>query len=511
MGFKTIILKLPTDFTTQELQKKIGKSLRLETFSWQIERKSLDARKKSDIHWQVQVAVSSPELKGEAIKPAPALHIPYRKRGKKVVVVGSGPAGFFAAYVLQKAGFDTTITERGGDVESRARAIQQFETGGVFSAEHNYAFGEGGAGTFSDGKLTSRTKNISAEKDFMLHSYVQAGAPEEIAYMAHPHVGSDNLRKIAVELRRRYLELGGTILFETQVTDIDIQSGRCRSVQTSQGELPADALILATGHSSYETYNMLMQRGVPFRTKNFAVGFRAEHPQVLINKAQWGRESLPGVKAAEYRLSSRLADRPVYTFCMCPGGTVVPATAYAEHNIVNGMSLYKRDGRFANAACVAGLHPDELLGREASPADALAGLADFERTFYDVSGSYRAPFCSIQDFLARKITQTNSQSSYPLGLASAPLWEMLPAAVVRAISTGLKEFSGKLRGYEKGLLVGLESKTSAPIQAVRDRRGLCDGFENLYMVGEGSGWAGGIISSGVDGIRAAMSIIDADE
>jgi len=511
MGFKTIILKLPTDFTKEELQKKIGKSLRLEAFSWQIERKSLDARKKSDIHWQVQVAVSSPALKGDAIEPAPALHIPYRKRNKKVVVVGSGPAGFFAAYVLQKAGFDTTIAERGGDVDSRARAIEHFEAGSAFPDNRNYAFGEGGAGTFSDGKLTSRTKNISAEKDFMLHSYVQAGAPKEIAYMAHPHVGSDNLRTIVVELRRQYRELGGTYLFEAQVADLEIQNSRCLSAQTSKGELPTDALILATGHSSYETFNMLMQRGVPFRTKNFAIGFRAEHPQVLINKAQWGRESLPGVKAAEYRLSSRLADRPVYTFCMCPGGTIVPATGYAEHNIVNGMSLYKRDGSFANAACVAGLHPDELLGREASPADALAGLADFERAFYDFSGSYRAPFCSIQDFLARKITQTNSQSSYPLGLASAPLWEMLPAAVVRAITTGLKEFSGKLKGFEKGLLVGLESKTSAPIQVLRDRRGLCDGFENLYMVGEGSGWAGGIISSGVDGIRAAMSIIAADD
>ena len=507
MGFRTLSLKLPTDFTDEQLKRKISKILRLAEFTYQIERKSLDARKKKDINWQVQIVVSSQAIKGERLTNAPSLQIPYRKREQKIVVIGSGPAGFFAAYVLQKAGFSTTLVERGSDVQKRAAGINNFESDGSFDAVSNYAFGEGGAGTFSDGKLTSRTKNITAEKDFILHNYVKAGAPKEIAYMSHPHVGSDNLRRIVQKLRADFQEAGGTVLFETMLQDILIKDNRAIAAVTSEGELQTDAILFATGHSAYETYKMLMQHGVPFRTKNFAIGFRLEHPQRLINEAQWGRSSLPGVKAAEYRLTSRTADRPVYTFCMCPGGTVVPATAYAGQNIVNGMSLYKRNGKFANAACVAGVHPDELLEKEATPTEALDWLTALEHSFYEFSNGYHAPFCSIKNFMNEQDAGATPRSSYPLGLERAPLWEMLPEPAIRAIKIGLAEFSRKIRGFETGMLIGLESKTSAPIQALRDKQGLCEGFKNIYMIGEGSGRAGGIISSGVDGIRAAMSLI----
>ncbi len=507
MGYQELALKLPTDYTDEQLQRKIRKKLGIEAFTWQIERKSLDARKKNAIHWQLRVVVSSPELKGDAPQTAPILNVPARTRNYTSVVVGSGPAGFFAAFVLQKAGFAVTLIDRGAGVEKRAAGIREFERSGRFNPVCNYAFGEGGAGTFSDGKLTSRTKNITAEKDFMLQSYIKAGAPEEIGYMAHPHVGSDNLRRVVKNLRREFQSLGGAMQFETMLTDVIVKHSSVSGIVASTGEMPADELIIAGGHSAYETYRLLMRRGVAFRTKNFAIGYRVEHPQALINRAQWGRERLPGVKAAEYRLTSRAADRPVYTFCMCPGGTVVPATAYAERNIVNGMSLYRRDGAFANAACVAGVHPDELAGRTVSPAEALDRLADLEARFYEYSHSYLAPSCSIHDFMNEKESNATLRASYPLGVEPAPLWDMLPSPVVRAIRTGLLEFRQKLKGFEKGNLLGFESKTSAPIQTRRDRRGLCDGFENLYMVGEGSGWAGGIISSGVDGIRAAMRII----
>jgi uncharacterized FAD-dependent dehydrogenase len=507
MGFKYISLKLPTDYSDEQLTKKIAQKLRLESFTCQIERKSLDARKKRNIHWQLQVAVASDDLKGGAPARSPLLNIPYHKNDKKVVVVGSGPAGFFAALVLQKAGFRTTIIERGANVHKRAKEIERFERTGQFSPMSNYAFGEGGAGTFSDGKLTSRTKNITAEKDFMISSYINAGAPEEISYMAHPHVGSDNLRRVVQSLRREFQEHGGDIHFETMLQDIVVKKNQVREAVTSAGFFETDELIVASGHSAYETYRMLMRRGVSFRAKNFAIGCRAEHPQEIINLVQWGREQLPGLKAAEYRLTCRSAGRPVYTFCMCPGGFVVPATAYADANIVNGMSYYQRAGHFANAACVAGLHADELLGREATAADALDYVEDLERQFYDFSNGYIAPFCSIRDFCSRTETSQSTDSSYPLGLVPAALWQMLPQPVTAAIRTGLLEFSHKLQGYESGILIGLESKTSSPIQVIRERSGLCQGFDNLYMVGEGSGWAGGIISSGVDGIRAAMSII----
>lgn len=509
MGYREIDLKLPTGFDEQLLRNKIKKDLKINNFRFKLINKSLDARKNSFIHWQTRVAVISDELTGGIPEPEPELTIRHVDRGRDAVVLGSGPAGFFAAFVLQKAGFRTTIIERGADVEKRDRGIYRFEQSGNFDPLCNYAFGEGGAGTFSDGKLTSRSKHISLEKRFILKHYIKAGAPEEIGYMTHPHVGSDNLKIIVKNLRHDFIHLGGTILFETMLEDLIIRNGRVVSAVTSSGTLDADVFVIAPGHSSYETYRMLIRRSVPFRTKNFALGFRAEHPQEVINTGQWGRSSLPGVKAAEYRLTSNREGRlPVFSFCMCPGGMVVPATAYASTNIVNGMSLYQRDGRFANAAVVAGIHPDQLTGHETTPMEALDWLENLEESFFRYSNSYQAPFSTIGGFLQKKHREKIPETSYPLGLVPAPLWEMIPRPLVEAMSEGLQDFAKKLRGYETGVLLGLESKTSSPIQVIRDENGKCEGFENLYMAGEGSGYAGGIISSAADGIRVAMRIAD---
>ncbi len=511
MGYTEISLTLPTDFTEEHLERRIAKRLRLRTFSHRIERKSLDARKKNDIHWKLKLAVSSPELKGNLPESPSLLKIPYRKREKDIVVVGSGPAGFFAALLLQKAGFPTTVIERGGIVAKRARSIETFEQTGRFDPAGNYAFGEGGGGTFSDGKLTARTRRFSLEKAFIIDAYIRAGAPEEIAYMAHPHVGSDNLMMIVENLRKEFINLGGVIRFDTMAEDFHARNGRIMEVVTSAGSFSAQSILIAPGHSAYDTYRMLISRGVRFRTKNFAVGCRVEHPQKLINLAQWGCEQLPGVKAAEYRLTGRgCSDRPVYTFCMCPGGVVVPSGAYGNTNIVNGMSYFRRSGRFANAACVAGIHPDELAGRAVTPLEALDHVAALEERFHRQAEGFRAPFCSIQDFLHETTPQKEADSSYPLGLTPAPLWEMLPPQVTRALRSGIEEFSRRLRGFETGNIMGLESKTSSPIQVLRDPHGLCEGFNNLYLIGEGSGHAGGIISSAIDGIRTAMAIIEKD-
>ncbi|MFW5773103.1 MAG: FAD-dependent protein [Tangfeifania sp.] len=508
MGFKTLSLKLPTDFTPEQLREKIGRQLRIRDFSFQIEHKSLDARKKSNIFWQVKVVVNSPEIKEGDAPEDENLEIPFRKRREQVVVTGSGPAGFFAALVLQKAGFEVTIIERGSDVGKRAKSISAFEKTGKFDAQNNYAFGEGGAGTFSDGKLTSRSKRISKEKKFIVEQYISAGAPAEIAYMAHPHLGTDNLRKIVKSLREEFEKSGGRILFETLLEDIVIKNSRVTEVVTTQGNLPADALFVAPGHSAYETYRMLMQRGVQFRTKNFAIGSRMEHPQEIINLAQWGKEKLPGVKAAEYRITSPADGKhPVFSFCMCPGGMVVPAAAYADTNIVNGMSYYRRGGQFANAACVAAIHPGELAGKTVSPLEALEIVENLERKFYEIARGYTAPGCSIEDFLKQTTRKNKLESSYPLGVKPMPLWELLPETVVKSMQEGLKDFIRKMRGFETGNLLGLESKTSSPIQVLREKNGLCTRFENLYFIGEGSGYAGGIISSGADGIKAAMNYI----
>ncbi len=508
MGYKTISLKLPTDFTTEQLQTKISKELRISNFTFQIENKSLDARNNSNIFWLVQVVVKSAEIKGGEEVSTQTLEIPYKKRQEHVAVVGSGPAGFFAAFVLQKAGFNVTLIERGSEVAKRGKSIQTFEKTGIFDTQNNYAFGEGGAGTFSDGKLTSRSKHISLEKKFILSSYIEAGAPDEIAYMAHPHLGTDNLKKIVRNLRLTFEKLGGRILFETMLEDVVIKNSKVTEVITSQGILPADALFVASGHSAYETYKMLIRRGVPFRTKNFAIGSRMEHPQEIINMAQWGHVKLPGVKAAEYRLTSPADGKhQVFSFCMCPGGMVVPAAAYENTNIVNGMSYYNRNGRFANAACVAGIHPDELAGKTVSPLEALENLQQLEEKFYQFTKGYKAPACRINNFLKQKKKEEKLESSYPLGLISAPLWELLPASVVQSMQVGLTDFIRKMRGFETGNLIGLESKTSSPIQVVRQPGGLVEGFENLYIIGEGSGFAGGIISSAADGIKAVMGLV----
>jgi len=512
LGFREITLNLPTDYTENDLKSAIGKKLGLRKFSWLLESKSLDARKKSNIHWQIRAGVMSEELRGGEPLIYPSLEITRKKRKTRALVVGSGPAGFFTALVLQRAGFNTVLIERGSAVDRRSAGIREFEATGIFDPINNYAFGEGGAGTFSDGKLTSRTKNIGKEKQFILSSYIRAGAPKEIEYLAHPHLGTDHLRLIVVRLRKEFLELGGEMRFETPLTDLIVKNGEVTAGVTSVGEIPAEVVVIAPGHSAHETYRMLMKNGVRFRTKNFAIGCRVEHPQELINMAQWGKFSLPGVKAAEYRLTAREDGYlPVYTFCMCPGGVVVPATAYAAANIVNGMSRYRRSGRFANAACVAGINLDSLLKRPVEPLEALDWLGKLEQRFYQYAGGYQAPFTTVAGFIGQKTPSGTAESSYPLGLLPAPLWELLPVEISRSIARGLSVFNRKLRGFETGIILGLESKTSSPVQALRETDRRCPGFSNLYLTGEGSGWSGGIISSGVDGIRTALAIIDKEE
>ena len=509
MGYYEITLKLPTDYVDGLLREEIEKELKISNFSFQIENKSFDARNKSKIHWLLRVSVISDELNGDRPAQAPSLEISAGKRKEKALVIGSGPAGFFSAFVLQKAGINTTIIERGSEVRKRAEGIQHFEAEGIFSSVSNYAFGEGGAGTFSDGKLTSRTKHITLEKQFILSSYIEAGAPEEIAYLAHPHLGSDNLMVIVRNLRKAFLNIGGTIHFETFLQDLRISNGRVSSAVTTAGVIDADYFIIAPGHSALDTYRMLISRGVKFSTKNFAIGSRVEHRQELINTAQWGTPNLAGVKAADYRLTANIeGSLPVFTFCMCPGGTIVPASAFEKTNIVNGMSRYRRNGPYANSACVAALNLSRLLERETDPLEALEWVSGLEESFYKFAIGYKAPYSTINNFIDNKPQSGMADSSYPMGLIPAHLRDMLPQSIGNSIAEGLKVFARKVKGFEEGIILGLESKTSSPVQAVREDGARSVGIENLYIAGEGSGHAGGIISSGADGIKAAMDIIN---
>ncbi|MCB2206964.1 MAG: FAD-dependent oxidoreductase [Bacteroidetes bacterium] len=507
MGYKFIQVKLPTDYSDDTIRQAIRKQLGLKDFSFEIVKKSLDARKKNHIHWLTNLIVSSDQIKGEIYKVPESLHIPHKKRNEKVIVVGSGPAGFFAAHVLQMAGYQVTIIERGSEVAERGKAIQKLESEGKFTARNNYAFGEGGAGTFSDGKLTSRSKHISAERRFILSEYVKAGAPEEILYMAHPHVGTDNLKIVVANLRKQFQENGGIFLFDTQLEDIQLKGRKVQKIICNTGEMEADYIFFATGHSAYDTYRMLIKRGVPFRPKNFAIGHRIEHPQKLINQAQWGTEYLPGVKAAEYRLSTKTkSGLPVYTFCMCPGGNVVPAAAFEHKSVVNGMSYYQRDGAFSNAGCVAGVHPDLLVGHTCTALEILDWMDELEANYFAFTNSYIIPANKAIDYMKKRESRSLGAGSYPLGLQAAPLYDMIPGKVQKALTEGLADFSRKLKDFEHGILMGLESKTSSPVQVVRERNGKCEGFDNLYFIGEGSGYTGGIISSAADGVKCAMAL-----
>ncbi len=510
MGFKELQIKVPTNYSNSLIQGIVRKKLRIRNLSFEILNKSLDARKKNNIQWQLRLLVISKELKGPAYIPEEGLKIDYKKREKRITVVGSGPAGFFAAYVLQMAGFKVRIIERGTEVNKRAREIEEFESTGQFNSKSNYAFGEGGAGTFSDGKLTSRSKHISKERQFIHSCYVEAGAPEEILYMAHPHLGSDNLKIIVQNLREKFIALGGEVHFETCFTQLKIKSNLVSVFETEKGKIESDYYLLANGHSAFDTARMLIKAGVLYRTKNFAIGSRMEHPQNIINTAQWGCNTLAGVKAAEYRLSAKTdKGRPVYTFCMCPGGVIVPAAAYENTSIVNGMSLYHRNDQFANAACVAGIHLNELLNKEVDPLEAIDWLEALEQKFYEINQGYTLPVCSIKDFINGKLqSEFNKESSYPLAIEQQVLWEFLPKEISNAMRSGLKEFCSKLSGFEYGNIMGLESKTSAPIQVERDELRRAVGINNLFIIGEGSGYAGGIISSAADGIKAALSIIE---
>ncbi len=509
--FRELDLKLPTDYAAEELQKKIAKKLHIKNFNYEILKQSLDARRKPDVFWQAKLRVFSEEFNGgQENKPTPGLEIPFKKRSSKVIVVGSGPAGFFSAFVLQKAGFEVRLIEKGPEVNQRFKDISGFEKGETdFKDNSNYCHGEGGAGTFSDGKLTSRTKGIAIEKTFVFQSYVDAGAPDEILYLAKPHIGSDKLRVVIPNLRKQFQSLGGKILFDTEVTSINLKDIQCKSVATTNGEFPCDILIVAPGHSSYNTYRMLSKSGVQFRSKPFALGVRVEHSQELINISQWGKPKFPGLKAADYKLTHTASNGlPVYSFCMCPGGKVVPSAPAAKQNIVNGISDYARSSAYANSAVVAGVHLDNLLKKQVGFEESLQWMEQLEQKVFEISRAYNVPGAGIQDFLSDKVSQSIPENSFPFQVFPYDFKALLPAEIIFALKEGLQNFTRKIHGFETGILLGLESKTSSPVQVIRDEHRRCEGFENIYIVGEGSGYAGGITSSAVDGVKVAMGIIE---
>ena len=511
MGYTELSFRLPTDFQDSHLRTEISRKIKSDRFSFTILSKSLDARKKSSIKWLVRVGVSSPSIDGGKPPVAEKLSLPDKNYGKekRVTVIGCGPAGVFCGLVLQMSGFKTTIIEKGGNVAQRIPGINEFEKTGVLKKNGGYCFGEGGAGTFSDGKLTSRTKSITAERQFIFDEFIKAGAPEEIGYLKHPHLGSDNLKKIFPSVVNKFQKLGGEILFNTEVMDMKLKPGSVKVLTdgSHSGEFESEFLVAALGHSSYDLYRLLITKGINFVNKPFAIGFRVEHRRKDINLSQWNQPFLPGVKAAEYRLAAKLNNGSAFTFCMCPGGKVVQASPQQGLSVVNGMSEYMRNGKFSNSAVVTGFNIEEITG-PVSVLKSLDFMENMERKFFDHTGSFNIPAIRIRDLVNGKTSANLPPSSYSFDLVSSDFRELFDSKILNRLVEGLKIFNRKLGNFSNGTAMGFESKTSSPIRALRNPDLSSPDHENVFIIGEGSGNAGGIISSAADGIKAAFSIAE---
>ena len=494
-----------------------------EKLKLRIVRQALDARKKQDICFVVHAEVTADRrltkrlLADRKLDAEPVLSMPdeepvfgTKRPEGRLIVVGLGPGGLFAAWQLAKYGYRPLVIERGKPIDERVRDVEVYWNGGTLNPESNVAFGEGGAGTFSDGKLTTRIKD--AKIDAVAAQLIRCGAPEEIAYLAKPHIGTDRLRTVVKAMRCEIERLGGEVRFSTRLCDIRTEDGSLKSIETEHGgrreTIPCAALILAIGQGARDTYRMLFDAGVAMAPKAFAVGVRAEHPQELINRSQYGDFwQHPRLGAAEYRLTGKSGSRGVYTFCMCPGGRVVASASGEKQIVVNGMSDFARDGENANAAVVVQVGPEDF---GTHPLDGLRFQERLEADAYRLGGG-NAPACTIGDYLDhRKTTRFGAvHPTYRPMPVGANLWDCLPEFVAAGVADGLKSFGRQLKGYDlpDAVLTAVESRTSSPLRILRgaDRQSIS--CKNLYPVGEGAGYAGGIVSAAVDGWHAAETVM----
>jgi hypothetical protein len=485
--------------------------------SWRMVRKALDARKKGAPLYVCTVEFETDrdaELLGRfateglgETAPSPSMPPCRVSRPMRVVVVGMGPAGLFAALRLLQRGMEPVVIDRGASVAERVLDVEAFWRSGILDPESNVQFGEGGAGTFSDGKLTTRVRDVNA--GLVLETLVAFGAPPEIRYLAKPHVGTDRLRGVLAAFRRHLLAGGAEVRFRTRLTDLNIRGGRIAGVCLNDcEELACDAVVLAPGNSARDTFQLLLERGVAVEAKPFAVGLRVEHPQEVISRIQYGANHHPQLPPADYALTARgPADRPVYSFCMCPGGVVVAGSSEEGGVVTNGMSHYRRDAPAANSALVVAVSPGDFGG-----SGPLAGI-DFQRqlerrAFFLGGGDYRAPAQSLLGFLGRR--GGTAASSYRPGTVAADLGECLPTFVAEALREGLNSFDRKMRGFisSEATLTGVETRTSSPVRILRGDDCQSLTLRGLYPAGEGAGYAGGIMSSALDGIRVADALAD---
>jgi len=511
---ETIDLFVPLGDLDQPIAPQVERALGWSAGSageLRVVRRSLDARKGRPLGERLRIVVAR---RGETLSPAttprPQSRWPSGRPAPRVVIVGSGPAGTWAALRLAEAGVPATILEQGKPVQPRRRDLALITRGELVPGS-NYCFGEGGAGTYSDGKLYARAKD-RAGVAAVIADLVRFGAPKEIEADARPHVGSNRLPRVLSALREHLAGLGVVHRFQTAATGLCREGGRVRAVRVDGGELPADVVVLAVGHSARAVYTWAAEAGLALERKPIAVGVRIEHPQPLIDQIQYGAAAgHPKLPPAFYELTANAAERGVYSFCMCPGGWIVPAATEPDGVVVNGMSLSRRDSPFANSGLVVSVAADDFGPAGAGPLAGVEFQRAIERAAFQAGGGrFRAPAQRLGDFLAGRVSDTLGPSSYRPGLTPADLGAVLPRFVVDALRAGLRQIGARLPAFllPDALLIAAETRTSAPVRFLRDPATLVSpSAEGLYPCGEGAGFAGGIVSAALDGARVAERIL----
>lgn len=511
-------IKLSPDEGETALKNKIEQLAGGRIKSFRIAKKSIDARRKSDVHFVYAVDIEADNEKQllKKIKNAQSIkHFEYKfpKGGEitsPIVIVGTGPAGMMCGLVLAQNGYKVIMLERGKDVDARRKDVEKFWETGELNTESNVQFGEGGAGTFSDGKLTTGVNDFRIRK--VLEEFYSHGAPKEILYAAKPHIGTDNLHLMAKNIREDIISMGGEVRFGHRMTGIIVENGRSAGVKVKtdcrEYEIQSENIVLAIGHSARDTFVMLRDTGFEMEQKNFSIGARIEHSQKMVNISQYGAE-YEKLGAADYKLSVHLpCGRSVYTFCMCPGGRVVASASEEGGIVTNGMSNFARDGENANSALLVNVTPEDF-----GSDDVLAGMyfqREIERkAFAAGGGNYSAPAERVGDFLGNGCKSESVEPTYKPSVAWTKLDSVLPKFVADAMRDAILLLDRKLHGFasEDAVLTAPETRSSSPVRIIRDSETLQSNIRGVYPCGEGAGYAGGITTAAVDGIRTAEAIV----